>query len=186
HVLLISPGSRIELLVRGGKTDLYTLSALPFHQCLRGCNPFAGPTTGVTTPTETLLSMISTGTPAHDQLSTGPIGNPPDLRNAHVDVHRTILFTQDPVTKGPPAFLVNHQTFNPDRIDITMKLGSVEEWTLKNPAHGRAFEWHTFHIHQNAFQIISINEKPLNYIDWQDNVTLPPNTTIVIRMKPID
>lgn len=188
RVVLVSPGSRVEVLVRGGKTGLYTLSALPFHQCLKGCNPFAGPATGVTTPKETLLSMISTGTRVHDQLPTGPIGNPPDLRNAHVDVHRTILFTQGPANpkKGPPPFFVNHQTFNPSHVDITMKLGSVEEWTLKNPTQGKALEWHTFHIHQNPFQIISINGKPLRYIDWQDNVTLPPNTTIVIRMKPID
>jgi hypothetical protein len=67
-----------------------------------------------------------------------------------------------------------------------MKLNSVEEWTLKNPAHGAAYEWHTFHIHQNPFQVISINGRPLNYIDWQDNVTLPPGSTVVILIHPID
>jgi suppressor of ftsI len=184
--LLISPGSRVEVLVRGGPTGLYKLSALPFHQCLKGCNPFAGPTTGVTTPKEDLLSMISTGPAAQDQLPTGPIGDPPDLRTKHVDVHRTILFTQDPIVKGPPAFLLDRHVFNPSRVDITMKLNSVEEWTLKNPAHGAAFEWHTFHIHQNSFQIVSINGRPLNYVDWQDNVTLPPNSTVVILIHPID
>jgi FtsP/CotA-like multicopper oxidase with cupredoxin domain len=184
--LLISPGSRVEVLVRGGRTGLYTLSALPFHQCLKGCNPFAGPTTGVTTPKEDLLSMISTGAPANDQLPSGPIGDPPDLRQRPVDVRRTILFTQQPVVRGPPAFLLGQKVFDPGRIDVTMKLGSVEEWTLKNPSEGPAFEWHTFHIHQNSFQVISVNGRPQSYIDWQDNVTLAPGDTVVIRMNPID
>jgi suppressor of ftsI len=184
--VLISPGSRVEVLVRGGPTALYTLSALPFHQCLKGCNPFAGPTTGVTTPKETLLSMISTGAPANDKMPTGPIGNPPDLRRLPVNVHRTILFTQQPIVKGPPAFQIDNKVYNANRVDITMKLNSVEEWTLKNPDHGKAYEWHTFHIHQNPFQVVSINGRRLNYIDWQDNVTLPPGSTIVILIHPID
>jgi FtsP/CotA-like multicopper oxidase with cupredoxin domain len=186
HELLINPGSRVEVLVRGGRTGLYTLSALPFHQCLKGCNPFAGPTTGVTTPKVALMSVISSGASANDQLPRGPIGNPPDLRHLLVDVRRTILFTQQPIVKGPPAFLLDQKVFNPYRVDITMKLNSVEEWTLKNPAHGAAYEWHTFHIHQNPFQVISINGRPLNYIDWQDNVTLPPGSTVVILIHPID
>jgi suppressor of ftsI len=184
--VLISPGSRVEVLVRGGPTGLYTLSALPFHQCLKGCNPFAGPTTGVTTPKETLISMISTGPPANDKMPTDPIGNPPDLSRLPVNVHRTILFTQQPIVKGPPAFQIDNKVYNANRVDITMKLNSVEEWTLKNPAHGKAYEWHTFHIHQNPFQVVSINGRRLNYIDWQDNVTLPPGSTIVILIHPID
>lgn len=184
--LLITPGSRVEVLVRGGKAGLYTLSALPFHQCHKGCNPFAGPTTGITTPTETVLSLISNGAAAHDQLPSGPIGSPPDLRRRHVDVQRRLLFTQSPVTKGPPGFQLDKKLFNPARVDITMKLGSVEEWTLENPTTGAALEWHTFHIHQNPFQVISINGRPLSYVDWQDNVTLAPGDKIVIRMNPTD
>jgi len=146
--ILIGPGSRVAVLVRGGPTGLYTLSALPFHQCLKGCNPFAGPVTGVTTPKETVLSMISTGTAAQN---TYPkvLGNPTDLRQMHVDVHRTILFTEHPNLKGAPSFLLDHQLYNPNRVDITMKLNSVEEWTLKKPASGTAYEWqHVPHPHQ--------------------------------------
>jgi FtsP/CotA-like multicopper oxidase with cupredoxin domain len=184
--LLISPGSRVEVLVRGGKKGLYTLSALPFHQCHKGCNPFAGPVTGVTTPKEDLLTMVSTGAKADDHFPTGPIGNPPDLRGRHIDVRRTILFSQGPATRGVPPFQVDHKIFNPARVDITMKLNSVEEWTLKNPTSGPAAEWHTFHIHQNSFQIVSRDGKPLNYVDWQDNVTLGPGETVVVLMNPID
>lgn len=185
--ILIGPGSRVEVLVRGGPTGVYTLSALPFHQCYKGCNPFAGPVTGTTSPEQSLITVISNGPVAHDPLPTGPIGNPPDLRKLHVDVYRTILFSQQPIGGGQtPKFEINNQTFNPNRVDITMKLNSVEEWTLENPTNGAALEWHTFHIHQNPFQVISINGRPLNYIDWQDNVTLAPGETIKILIHPID
>jgi FtsP/CotA-like multicopper oxidase with cupredoxin domain len=184
--LMISPGSRVEVLVRGGPAGVYPLTALPFHQCHKGCNPFAGPPTGVITPKEPLLTMVSSGAPANDQLPTGPIGNPPDLRQRSVAVHRTILLTSDPVAATKPTYRLDRKLFDPNRVDITMKLGSVEEWTLKNPANGPAFEWHTFHIHQNPFQVISVNGRPVSYVDWQDNVTLAPGDTVVIRMNPID
>jgi hypothetical protein len=63
-----------------------------------------------------------------------------------------------------------------------MKLGSVEQWTLVNTDN----EWHTFHIHQNPFQVLSINGRRLPYVDFEDNVDLPPRATIVVRMHPID
>lgn len=185
--ILISPGSRVEVLVRGGPKGVYTMSALPFRQCFKGCNPFAGPVTGTTSAKESLITMVSGGPEAHVQLPTGPIGAPPDLRKLHVDVHRTILFTQHPISSNQaPQFDINNQVFNPNRIDITMKLNSVEEWTLKNPTNGAALEWHTFHIHQNPFQVISINGRPVKYVDWQDNVSLAPGETIKILIHPTD
>jgi len=185
--ILLGPGSRIEVLVRGGATGVYTLKALPFRPCFKGCNPFAGPTTGTTSAEQNLITVVSSGSAADDRLPAGPIGNPPDLRKLHVDVHRTIVFSQQPIGGGKtPKFELDDATFDPNRVDITMKLNSVEEWTLTNPTNGAALEWHTFHIHQNPFQVISINGRPLNYIDWQDNVTLGPGETVQILIHPID
>ena len=181
--LLIGPGSRVEVLVRGGPTGVHTLTALPFHPCQKGCNPLAV----ATTPAQSLITVVSDGPVANDRLPTGPTGTPPDLRTQHVDVRRTIVFSQQPAPPGKkPVFYLNDHTFNPDRTDITMKLGSVEEWTLTNPTNRASLEWHTFHIHQNPFQVISIDGKPLDYIDWQDNVTLAPGQTIKILINPID
>ncbi len=46
---------------------------------------------------------------------------------------------------GPPKFLINGKEFDHDRVDQTMKLGDVEEWTITS----KSDEWHTFHIHVN-------------------------------------
>ncbi len=36
------------------------------------------------------------------------------------------------------------------------------------------------------FQVISVDGRPLRYVDYQDNVAMPPGSTIVIRMRPTD
>ena len=72
--------------------------------------------------------------------------------------------------------------FDPNRIAVTMKLGSVERWTLVNTN----VEWHTFHIHVNDFQVVSVAGKRVPYVDYQDNVALPPKSKVVILQHPTD
>ncbi len=43
--------------------------------------------------------------------------------------------------------------FDPSRIDQRVKLGAVEEWTIRN-THDH--DDHMFHIHTNPFQVMSI------------------------------
>ncbi|GAC1479806.1 MAG: hypothetical protein NVS1B16_10710 [Pseudarthrobacter sp.] len=49
------------------------------------------------------------------------------------------------------------------------KLGTVEEWTPLNTAG----EDHPFHIHINAFQVMSINGTPQASVGRQDTIPLP-------------
>jgi hypothetical protein len=65
---------------------------------------------------------------------------------------------------------------------VTMKLGSVERWTLVNSTE----EWHTFHIHTNDFQVVSVNGTDVPYVDDQDNVALAPKSHTVILIHPTD
>jgi hypothetical protein len=83
---------------------------------------------------------------------------------------------------GKTNFTLNGMTFDPNRIDVTMKLGSIEQWTLVNENS----EWHTFHIHTNDFQVVSVAGKPMPYVDYQDNVALPPHSHTVILIQPLD
>jgi len=69
---------------------------------------------------------------------------PPD----EVTGHQSLLFSID-TEGGPPArFGINHQSFNPNRVDRTLRLNDVDEWTLMSAAVN-----HPFHIHVNPFQI---------------------------------
>jgi L-ascorbate oxidase len=64
-------------------------------------------------------------------------------------------------TPKPPLFQVSNtasgddaQSYDPSRLDRELKLGGVDEWTLRSESGG-----HPFHIHVNPFQVISILDK---------------------------
>jgi FtsP/CotA-like multicopper oxidase with cupredoxin domain len=176
--LIIPPGSRREVLVRGGRPGLYRIRTVPFAQ-FPGGNTVAG---GGPVPNQTVLTLRSAGRP--DPMRFSPrtvLSHPLDLRRLHVDRRRTIVFSEMTVGNNT-SFLLNGMTFDPNRTDVTMKLGSVEQWTLVNTNT----EWHTFHIHINGFQVVSVNGKRVPYVDYQDNVALPPGSKTVILMHPTD
>lgn len=76
----------------------------------------------------------------------------PDVADAEIKGHQTLEFR---IVLGPQTlFQVDGKSYDPDRIDRTLHLGSADEWTLTagtNPPVG-----HPFHIHVNPFQIMSI------------------------------
>jgi suppressor of ftsI len=169
--LVIPPGSRREILVRGARSGRYVLRALPFQQ------DEASP------PDHTniaVMTLVSSGKQTNPRMPKGPLFNSHDLRRAKVNRYRRIVFSEN--TGSPSLYFLNHHVFNPNYVPISMKLNSVEQWTLVNTNT----EWHTFHIHINPFQVISVAGHKLNYVDYEDNVGLPPKSTTVIRMNPID
>jgi FtsP/CotA-like multicopper oxidase with cupredoxin domain len=177
--LLIAPGSRREVLIRGGRPGLYHVKAAPFAQFPGGEKA----ANGGPVPNQTVLTLRSAGSPEHISFpARGALSRPPDLRRKHVDRKRTIVFSEMNEASGNTRFLLNGMTFDPNRTDVTMKLGSVEQWTLVNETS----EWHTFHIHINDFQVVSVDGKRVPYVDQQDNVALPPNSKTVILMQPTD
>jgi suppressor of ftsI len=177
--LQIAPGSRREVLVRGGKPGSYALKAIPFSS-FPGGDVAAN---GGPEPNETLLTLRSVGKanrtpfPAHPTLA-----HPEDLRGKPIDRKRTIVFNEMTEPSGVSAFTLNGMKFDPERVDVTMKLGSIEQWTLRNETS----EWHTFHIHTNDFQVVSVAGKPVPYVLEEDNVALPPKSSTVVLMHPID
>ena len=213
--LRIGPGSRREILVRGGAPGRYALTALPFAQFPGGDKADKTSKNGGPTPNQTVLTVVSSGRRAYDRFPRGPLNAPADLRRRHVDRKRTICFNEreqvagghgaaHPTSHGttpaaaaaptpciappedqlgpPTDFLINGLTFDPAHIAVTMKRDSVEEWTLVNANS----EWHTFHIHVNPFQVVSMDGRRVPYVDVQDNVALPPRSRTVVRMNPTD
>src|SRR4029079_19159835 len=64
---------------------------------------------------------------------------------------------------------INEQFNNHNRIDTTVDLGTIEEWTLQNTSR----ELHVFHIHQTDFQVVSVDGEPQPFTGYQDTVSLP-------------
>jgi FtsP/CotA-like multicopper oxidase with cupredoxin domain len=100
---------------------------------------------------------------------------------------RSLLFEiKDPAGNNvPPAtmpskFYINlapgeRRQFNPACVDITAKLGTAEEWTIRNTTDADPF--HVFHIHTNPFQVVQNGGATLTppYV-WQDSIALPASS----------
>jgi suppressor of ftsI len=176
--LMIAPGSRRDVLIRGGAPGSYPVKAVPFAQ-------FPGAEKAIDggpTPNQTVLTLRSAGRRTNMRLPSGPLSRPLDLRRLPVERERTVVFSEMAEAAGTPRFLLNGMSFDPNRVDVTMKLGSVERWTLVNSTE----EWHTFHIHTNDFQVASVNGVDIPFVDDQDNVALAPKSHTVILIHPTD
>jgi FtsP/CotA-like multicopper oxidase with cupredoxin domain len=100
----------------------------------------------------------------------------PDLQHADIRRVRHLTFGEDEPTG---RYFINGRQFMADRVNQVAKLGSTEEWVIRN-ATG---EQHPFHIHVNAFQVVSVNGRPSGARGLQDTVILPAHGVVRIRMR---
>jgi suppressor of ftsI len=151
----LSPGARAEVLVTAAASGVYLL---------RTGNIDTGPE-GNQYPGTVMATVRVEGAPAT------PVALPPallpveDLRGK-VTNRRTILFSE---TADGDTLFIDGKTFDPNRTDVRVKLGAIEEWTIRN----MGVELHTFHIHQGPFQLVSINGVPQPVDDHRDIVDVP-------------
>ena len=178
RTLMIAPSSRRDVLVRGGAPGSYALKAIPFAQFPGGEKA----SNGGPTPNQTLLTLRSSGRRMQMAAPRTALSSPVDLRGKPIARERTIQFSEMVDPSGVSRFELNGMTFDPNRTDVTMKLGTIEQWTLVNTTR----EWHTFHVHINDFQVVSQNGVPVPYVDDEDNVALPPGSKTVVLMQATD
>lgn len=76
------------------------------------------------------------------------------------------------------AFLINGQAYNHDRLDTQVQLDTVEDWEITNTG----MMDHPFHVHNNAFQVISLNSQTESLLAWRDTVLVPRGETVRIRI----
>jgi len=77
------------------------------------------------------------------------------------------------------AFLINGEYYQgEDRIHTQVKLNTVEDWELINTG----VMDHPFHVHGNAFQVISRDGQPESLLAWRDTVLVKRGETVRIRI----
>ena len=159
--LLLPPGKRYDVLVEGPPAGTYQLKALPYHQGIMNLDK-AVP----------LATVRSTG--AHQTPRPIPTGLVPkeDLRGEKIakTVHKEFK------DEFPNTFTINGQTFNPNRIDNTAVLGTVQKWVLRNNSP----EDHPFHMHIDYFQVIQKNGLRFDANGFQDTVVIPRQGSVTI------
>ena len=166
--ILLSPAERVEVLVQAatapGSFQLKSLAWGTEYQAQ---------------PERVLATMVVSGQVLQPQPL--PIDLLPfeDLSQLPVDNHRITVFEEP----GAPLFLaIDGKHFDADRIDQSVKLGALEEWTIRNTSSHR----HPFHIHVNDFQVVAFNGEPVEATSYMDTVDLPPGSETTIRMRFAD
>ncbi|MBE9044239.1 multicopper oxidase family protein [Pleurocapsales cyanobacterium LEGE 10410] len=77
------------------------------------------------------------------------------------------------------AFLINGESYQGDRLDTQVKLNAIEDWELINTG----VMDHPFHVHGNAFQVISRNGQAESLPAWRDTVLVKRGETVRIRIS---
>jgi FtsP/CotA-like multicopper oxidase with cupredoxin domain len=92
------------------------------------------------------------------------------IRDSEITGRRTLVFgATEPQNNVAGhwqeyAFTADGKIFDPARIDQRVRLGAVEEWTIRNT---HKHDDHMFHIHTNPFQVIEIGGQPQADRTWR-------------------
>ena len=121
--ILMPTSSRVGVLVQPDQRGTYRLRARQFS---------TGPA-GDNYGDATLLTIKVEGEPIQNPI-TLPIPEnqfPPveNLCDVPVDNKRTIVFSETP---DGNTFFINDRQFDPERVDTTVNIGTIEEWTVQN------------------------------------------------------
>jgi suppressor of ftsI len=164
--LVLPPGKRYDVLVRWPKPGSYRLRTLRY-------------TTGAsgdTYPERTLATVRVAGKPVASVAWPSSLGPLPHLRRSPDTRVRHLTFGEN---EEQGRFFINRRRFDPVRVDEVVKVGSTEEWLLRNVTR----EEHPFHLHVNDFQAVSINGAPYHARSLQDTVLLPARGEVRIRVR---
>ena len=140
--LLLPPAKRYDVLVRWDEAGDYKLKTLAYSTGA----------TGDTYPERVLATFKVAGekaVPIEMPATMGelPTDQSPSMNDDKIAQKRTITFSEDN-TAG--TFFINGKQFSDGAPLLTAKLGTTEEWTIKNVTQ----EFHPFHIHVNDFQVM--------------------------------
>ena len=174
-MLLIGPSSRREILVMGPSVPgTYALNQMPLSNT--GCEPG-----GVAD--QTLATVNSSGSRVDAKQPPRRLPDQQrDLRSDEINTRHQIVYSESGRGEEPFGFFINGEKFKgPQDVMERLELNKTSEWTIENTS-GRF--WHTFHIHINDFQITKRNGKPVNHVEFGDNISIPPMQSVTLRYRP--
>lgn len=173
-VLDIMPAGRVEVLVEGGAPGRYDLLS---KGTMTG--------TGAARKPDRVLGEVAIAGPPMPAGIAAPEGRPAleDLRAAPIQASRVVTFSQTKTLNAEAQrFFVDGRLFDPDRIDLRVPLGNVEEWTVRNESD----DLHVFHIHQLGFQVVAVNGVAAPFTGRVDTVRVPERGEVTLRLAFTD
>lgn len=180
-VRMTVPGNRIEFLIKApDKQTTYTLSSMKADDLHGPGTKIAFMNIVVTGPAKPMNFPDALPTPVREYPPIGPVGKPPKtITFSFKAKSNTILTSLD--------FLIDNQHYDEMVCPTTVQLNDKDEWIIEN-ATGSI---HPFHLHENSFWLVAINDKMLDQPEVWDTFYIPPgrsrddgkNGSITIRIR---
>lgn len=177
--VLITPGERIEVMVRGARPDgSYRLLSLPNNRGGMGMG-MMGSMGGSSSQTTVLATVVYEGQAARtwdlaqQLVRIDPLSSPTVRRSFQLG--QGMGMGMGMMGVGGMSFSINGRTFNSNRVDTRVSLGSVEEWEFINAT----MMDHPMHIHTNPFQVVGSDGLPVRA--WKDVALVRANSRVRVR-----
>ncbi|MGB5592416.1 MAG: multicopper oxidase family protein [Crocosphaera sp.] len=182
--LLLTPGERAEVLIKGDKTPgEYTLFSLPYNRGSMGrmggrMGGMMGHRRGQNINNNVPIKLATiryenSVTPLNLPTQLIPINSLTEPQNT-----RQFYLNHGMFPGLGMAFLINGEAYQHNSIQTQVKLNTIEEWQLINTG----VMDHPFHVHINKFQVISRNGIPNPYKTWKDTILVRRGETVRIRI----
>lgn len=171
----LAPGNRADLLVTAASGS----SVLRTAPVDRGSMP--GMMGGPTATGADLAAFEVAGDPVDAPPPVPRQSAPRDLRDEAVTGRREITLAMGMgggMGGRGMAFTIDGRVFDPDRIDTSVDLGAVEEWTLVNTSPMD----HPFHLHVWPMQVVEYPGTSIDRPIWRDVVNLPAGSRVRVRI----
>ena len=180
--LVISPGERFELLV-----DFSDARAVVLQSGADNYAPMMGMMGGGASPSAVIMKFVPDKTkPVAKTTMPKTLVNlsAPDVSTA---ARRRRFILNDHMMggmgmmggrTGNSILAINGQSFDMERIDVELKLGTSEVWEIASGMMA-----HPFHIHGVQFRVLSVDGRaPMKHLQgWKDTVLVPRTAEILVR-----
>ncbi|MCF3941344.1 MULTISPECIES: multicopper oxidase family protein [Gordonia] len=182
--LLLAPGNRADVVVTVGSSSA-DLIAAAFDRGQMGMGMMGGQST--TAPEATVLSVVPDAqapAPVVAEVAPTPL---PDLRSRATVATRTLTMSMGGLAGGGGGmggggmgmrFVIDGQAFDPDRIDQSVRIGTVEEWTIVNQSPMN----HPFHLHIWPMQLIRAAGADISGVEFRDVIDVPARQSVTVRI----
>ena len=81
-------------------------------------------------------------------------------------------------SQGMMSFTIDGNTFDAGRVDQSVTVGAIEEWTVRNDSPMD----HPFHLHVWPMQLIADNGESVETPTWLDVVNVPARGEVTVRI----
>ncbi|HAM12369.1 MAG: multicopper oxidase family protein [Microbacterium sp.] len=173
--LLLTPGNRADLVLTTPAAPVAMVAAA-YDRGRAGMGMMGG--ASAISPEAVVLTVAPDPRARVAAIAPTASDGIPDLRGREVAGRRTLTMSMGMGGGAGMRFLIDGRGFDPERVDQSVRLGAVEEWTIVNTSPMA----HPFHLHVWPMQVIRDGRGEVSGIDVRDVVDVPAGGAVTVRI----